>query len=96
MTKLRSLMIWRNSFLTVPEFTLVKVVKLTCRTVRFRFSCAPLVVLSTRRFDDRRQCAYRFMESIFENVRLNDEDAARQLKPTLDHIANAAGMPSAR
>jgi hypothetical protein len=36
-----------------------------------------------------------FVESIFENVPLSDEDAGRQLKPTLDHIANAAGMPSA-
>jgi hypothetical protein len=26
----------------------------------------------------------------------NVEDAGRQLKPTLDHIANAAGVPSAR
>jgi hypothetical protein len=39
---------------------------------------------------------FHFVESIFENVPLSNEDAGRQLKATLDHFANAAGMPSAR
>ena len=39
---------------------------------------------------------FHFVELIFEYVPLSDEVAGRQLKPTLNHIANAAGMPSAR
>ena len=39
---------------------------------------------------------FHFVESIFEHVPLNDENAGRQLKAILDHLANAAGMPSAR
>ena len=37
-----------------------------------------------------------FVETIFQNVPEDDEDAAKQLKATLDHLANAAGLPSTR
>jgi hypothetical protein len=39
---------------------------------------------------------YHFVESIFENVPQDDKDAGKQLKATLDHLANAAGLPSSR
>ena len=39
---------------------------------------------------------YHFVESIFENVPEDDCDAGKQLKATLDHLANAAGLPSSR
>lgn len=39
---------------------------------------------------------FHFVETIFQNVPEDDEDAAKQLKATLDHIANAAGLPSTR
>jgi hypothetical protein len=35
-------------------------------------------------------------ETIFQNVPEDDEDAAKQLKATLDHLANAAGLSSTR
>jgi hypothetical protein len=34
---------------------------------------------------------FHFVETIFQNVPENDQDAAKQLKATLDHLANAAG-----
>ncbi len=37
---------------------------------------------------------YHFVETIFENVPHDNNDAAKQLKATLDHLANAAGLPS--
>jgi hypothetical protein len=37
---------------------------------------------------------YNFVETIFENVPLDNNDAAKQLRATLDHLANAAGLPS--
>jgi hypothetical protein len=39
---------------------------------------------------------FHFVETIFQNVPENDQDAAKQLKATLDHLANAAGLPSTR
>ena len=39
---------------------------------------------------------YHFVESIFESVPEDDGDAGKQLKATLDHLANAAGLPSSR
>jgi Putative DNA-binding domain len=39
---------------------------------------------------------YHFVEAIFEHVPLDMQDAGKQLKATLDHLANAAGLPSAR
>jgi hypothetical protein len=35
-----------------------------------------------------------FVETIFETVPTDDKDAAKQLRPTLDHLANAAGLAS--
>lgn len=37
---------------------------------------------------------YHFVETIFEEVPLDNNDAAKQLRATLDHLANAAGSPS--
>jgi hypothetical protein len=37
---------------------------------------------------------YHFVETIFENVPHDNNDAAKQLRATLDHLANAAGLPS--
>jgi len=37
---------------------------------------------------------YHFVETIFENVPQDNNDAAKQLRATLDHLANAAGLPS--
>ena len=39
---------------------------------------------------------FHFVETIFQTVPENDEDATKQLKATLDHLANAAGLPSTR
>lgn len=39
---------------------------------------------------------FHFVESILENVPTSQDEAGRQLKATLDHLANTAGMPSAR
>jgi hypothetical protein len=39
---------------------------------------------------------FHFVETIFQNVPDDDQDAAKQLKATLDHLANAAGLPSTR
>jgi hypothetical protein len=39
---------------------------------------------------------FHFVEAIFEDVPRNDEEAGKRLKATLDHLANAAGLPSAR
>jgi hypothetical protein len=35
-----------------------------------------------------------FVETIFESVPQDDKSAAKQLKYTLDHLANAGGLPS--
>ena len=40
------------------------------------------------------QDQFHFVETIFENVPQDRNDAARQLRATLDHLANAAGIPS--
>ena len=37
---------------------------------------------------------YYFVETIFEKVPHDNTDAAKQLRATLDHLANAAGLPS--
>jgi len=37
---------------------------------------------------------YHFIETIFENIPTDANDAAKQLRATLDHLANAAGLPS--
>src|SRR5215472_9096998 len=37
---------------------------------------------------------YHFIETIFENIPSDANDAAKQLRATLDHFANAAGLPS--
>ena len=37
-----------------------------------------------------------FVEGVFENVPLNDQDCATQLRATLDHMANAAGLPASQ
>jgi len=37
---------------------------------------------------------YHFVETIFENVPVDNNDAAKRLRATLDHLANAAGLPS--
>jgi hypothetical protein len=37
---------------------------------------------------------YHFVETIFENVPHDNNDAATQLRATLDHLANAAGLTS--
>jgi hypothetical protein len=37
---------------------------------------------------------YHFVETIFEGVPRDDKSAAKQLKSTLDHLANTGGLPS--
>jgi hypothetical protein len=37
---------------------------------------------------------FHFVETIFEIVPTDDNDAARRLRVTLDHLANAAGLAS--
>jgi Putative DNA-binding domain len=37
---------------------------------------------------------FHFVEAIFESVPIDDKDAAKRLRVTLDHLANAAGLSS--
>jgi hypothetical protein len=37
---------------------------------------------------------YHFVETIFSSVPADDQEAARQLRGTLDHLSNAAGAPT--
>jgi hypothetical protein len=37
---------------------------------------------------------FHFVESVFETVPANDRRCAEQLRATLNHMANAAGLPS--
>lgn len=37
-----------------------------------------------------------FVEAVFETVPLSYRECARQLRATLDHMANAAGLPASR
>jgi hypothetical protein len=41
-----------------------------------------------------RDSQLHFAESVFETVPVDTRQAGRQLKATLDHLANAAGLPS--
>jgi hypothetical protein len=45
----------------------------------------PAVVFDRDRYD--------FIETIFENVPQNSQEAARQMRGVLDHLANTAGLP---
>jgi hypothetical protein len=37
---------------------------------------------------------FHFVETIFETIPTDDNDAARRLRVTLDHLANTAGLTS--
>ena len=43
---------------------------------------------------DRDQC--HFVDAVFETVPAGYQECARQLRATLDHMANAAGLPASR
>ena len=39
---------------------------------------------------------FHFVESVLETIPADDNSAAQRLRATLDHLANAAGLPASR